>query len=72
MLRFRNYKPQSDALQGLDVEKPAIPKVEDHVDTATVVHNDATQEPLLNLDICFLLLLKPRVILYSLSNIRNS
>ena len=49
MLRFRNYAPQSEALQGLDVPKPVLPNVEEELGTAEVVHNDATQEPLLNL-----------------------
>ena len=48
MLRFRNYAPQSEVLQGLDVPKPVLPNVEEEVGTAEVVHNDATQEPLLN------------------------
>tara|TARA_B110001452_G_scaffold26845_1_gene21050 strand:+ start:625 stop:918 length:294 start_codon:yes stop_codon:yes gene_type:complete len=31
------------------VEPPTVPDVEEQVGTAAVVHNDATQEPLLNL-----------------------
>jgi coiled-coil domain-containing protein 12 len=49
ILRFRNYEPRSESLQGLKVEKPVVPSVDEQVDTAEVVHNDATQEPLLNL-----------------------
>ena len=49
VLRFRNYNPRSEELQGLGIEKPAIPTVEEQVDTAQVLHDDATQEPLLNL-----------------------
>lgn len=49
MLRFRNYQPTSDSLQGLAVEKPSVPSVEEQVDVGAVVHKDATQEPLLNL-----------------------
>ena len=46
-LKFRNYQPRSEGLQGLAVEKPNLPPAEE---TPTeVVHNDATQEPLLNL-----------------------
>ena len=33
----------------MQVEKPTVPSVAEQVDTAEVVHNDATQEPLLNL-----------------------
>ena len=33
----------------MQVDKPAVPSVEELVETAEVVHNDATQEPLLNL-----------------------
>lgn len=49
VLRFRNYKPQTDELQRLQVEKPAVPTVEEQVGSAEILHNDATQEPLLNL-----------------------
>lgn len=49
VLRFRNHQPTSDALQGLNVERPTVPTVEEQVGTAEAVHNDATQEPLLNL-----------------------
>ena len=31
------------------VEKPTVPSVEEQTETAAIVHNDATQEPLLNL-----------------------
>lgn len=48
-IRFRNYQPRSEVLQGLSVDKPIIPNVEDEVGAAEVAHNDATQEPLLNL-----------------------
>ena len=34
MLRFRNYAPQSEALQGLDVPKPVLPNVEEELGTA--------------------------------------
>eukprot|EP00325_Prymnesiales_sp_UTEX-LB-985_P028451 CAMPEP_0174737036 /NCGR_PEP_ID=MMETSP1094-20130205/67694_1 /TAXON_ID=156173 /ORGANISM="Chrysochromulina brevifilum, Strain UTEX LB 985" /LENGTH=204 /DNA_ID=CAMNT_0015940213 /DNA_START=19 /DNA_END=634 /DNA_ORIENTATION=- len=47
-LRFRNYQPRSEELQGLAVDKPVVPSVEETLDSAEV-HNDATQEPLLNL-----------------------
>merc|ERR1719217_1104965 len=50
VLRFRNYEPKSDDLAAVPrVEAPTIPDVEEQVGTAAVVHNDATQEPLLNL-----------------------
>ena len=49
ILRFRNHEPSSEALQGLGVERPVVPTVEQQVGSAEVVHNDATQEPLLNL-----------------------
>jgi coiled-coil domain-containing protein 12 len=49
VLRFRNYKPQTDELQRLQVEKPAVPTIEEQVGSAEILHNDATQEPLLNL-----------------------
>jgi coiled-coil domain-containing protein 12 len=51
VLRFRNHKPVSEALQQVvvQVEKATVPSVEEQVETADVVHNDATQEPLLNL-----------------------
>ncbi len=48
-LRFRNYEPRSEQLQGLAIEKAVAPKVEDEVRVAEAVHEDATQEPLLNL-----------------------
>lgn len=49
VIRFRNYQPKSDELQGLSVEKPDAPNVEDLVGPSVAIHNDATQEPLLNL-----------------------
>ena len=49
VLKFRNYKPQTDELQGHQVEKPVVPTVEEQVGSADILHNDATQEPLLNL-----------------------
>ena len=49
VLRFRNYQPASESLQGLDVPKPEVPNVEEELGTAEVIHKDATQEPLLNL-----------------------
>ena len=49
VLRFRNHQPSSESLQGLSVERPTVPKVEEQVGTVDIVHNDATQEPLLNL-----------------------
>ena len=51
VLRFRNYQPRSEEVQGATVaiEKPALPDVEQIVNQTEVVHNDATQEPLLNL-----------------------
>lgn len=52
VLRFRNHKPVSDSLKEVvvPIERPSVPSAEDQVaDTADVVHNDATQEPLLNL-----------------------
>ena len=33
----------------MQVEKPIVPSVEEQVEPAEIVHNDATQEPLLNL-----------------------
>ena len=33
----------------MQVEKPSVPSVEEQVEPAEIVHNDATQEPLLNL-----------------------
>ena len=51
VLRFRNYKPHSEEVQGaaVSIEKPALPDVEVIVNQTEVVHEDATQEPLLNL-----------------------
>lgn len=51
VLRFRNHQPVSEALQQQveQVEKAEVPKVEDKVQVAEAVHQDATQEPLLNL-----------------------
>ena len=51
MLRFRNHQPVSESLQEavVQVEKPSVPSVEEQVGPAEIVHNDATQEPLLNL-----------------------
>lgn len=78
VLKFRNHQPRSEQLLGLQIEKPAIPSVEEQaclptllsrvntirflpvhvtvdldpckqVDAAEIVHNDATQEPLINL-----------------------
>ena len=46
-LRFRNYQPRSEELQGLQVAKPELPAVEEAL--SDVVHNDPAQEPLLNL-----------------------
>jgi len=48
-IRFRNYQPKSDELQGLEVDKPSVPTIEEQVGTTEAVHKDATQEPLLNL-----------------------
>lgn len=49
VLKFRNYEPKSESLQGLAIEKPSVPSIEEQVGVAEVVHNDASQEPLLNL-----------------------
>jgi len=49
VLKFRNYEPKSDSLQGIAIEKPTVPSIEEQVGVAEVVHNDASQEPLLNL-----------------------
>ncbi|KAL1529297.1 hypothetical protein AB1Y20_000251 [Prymnesium parvum] len=49
VLKFRNYQPHSEQLHGLGVEKPVVPSVEDQIDAAEIVHNDTTQEPLINL-----------------------
>mmetsp|Transcript_28991 Transcript_28991/g.49540 ORF Transcript_28991/g.49540 Transcript_28991/m.49540 type:complete len:123 (-) Transcript_28991:406-774(-) len=51
VIRFRNYTPRSEELQESTetVAKPVVPAVEEQVDTAEIIHNDATQEPLLNL-----------------------
>ena len=51
VLRFRNHQPVSESLQEVvvQVEKPIVPSVEEQVEPAEIVHNDATQEPLLNL-----------------------
>ena len=51
MLRFRNHKPVSEELQQqvVQVEKATVPSIEEKVEVAEAVHNDATQEPLLNL-----------------------
>ena len=47
-LRFRNYQPRSEELQSLGIEKAAVaPPAEEPF--TEVVHNDPTQEPLLNL-----------------------
>ena len=50
-LRFRNHQPASEALKEVvvQVDKPVIPSVEEQVETSETIHNDATQEPLLNL-----------------------
>jgi len=48
-IRFRNHQPRSESLQELTIENAVAPKVDDEVGTAEVIHNDATQEPLLNL-----------------------
>ena len=48
-VRQAGGQPRSDELQGLAIEKSTVPSVEEVVGAAEVVHNDATQEPLLNL-----------------------
>mmetsp|Transcript_21927 Transcript_21927/g.49470 ORF Transcript_21927/g.49470 Transcript_21927/m.49470 type:complete len:122 (-) Transcript_21927:634-999(-) len=49
VIKFRNYTPRSEQLQGTELPKPEVPSVEEQIDAAEIVHNDATQEPLLNL-----------------------
>ena len=50
-LKFRNYQPRSDELQGLKAEPSAAADDADDAEepVKNVVHEDATQEPLLNL-----------------------
>ena len=47
MLKFRNYQPRSEELQGLAIVKAVVPVAEPT--TTEALHSDATQEPLLNL-----------------------
>ena len=49
VLRFRNYQPKSEDLKGNEVAPAPLPSVEEQVGAAEALHNDATQEPLLNL-----------------------
>lgn len=48
-IRFRNYEPKTEELQEHKIANAVAPKLEDLVPVAEVIHNDATQEPLLNL-----------------------